>query len=519
MIIIFIFGTTLMYAQENNYCQKTTDTLNRDEAAAYPINGRLRFSFQKVDVTNSEEISIYSFHYDIFNVWRLFPDFFMSIGGYGALSGHRGGFFVGGYGAGYDLRIMRFFDIEAGIFFGGGGGGGAPQGSGLMLQQYIAFQIRVLGMGFHVIGSNINFPDGAIGSRQIAAGCAIPVESWIGLPAAGKSKNYISNFYARHQLRIFISPQMYFPVSDSRKIDNTPLSNSIALIGIGLEYYFTPEWFAALNLHGAFYGNVDGYAQMLAGIGRTLFSTKYFEMAAIMQAGAGGGGAVHTGGGGLIKPSAGIRALLGKNMGLFMNAGYTYAPGGYFKALSLEAGLMRDFSPLTFEASDAGKLIPDYVPLDYWKIVMLNKTFFPAKHSTLKNGTQMENIIQLVGFALYHPITGHLSWTGQGFGAWDGGIGGYAEGLVGFEVNVIPFRGCQRLELSARVSGGAAGGGGTDPGSGLIWESAAGFSYKLSDKNSIILDFGFLDAVKGSLQGIVLRVGVSSGFSIPMASE
>ncbi len=514
IILTCILTATVIHARENNSFQETTLSLNRKEVEAYLIHGRLRFSFQNVKITDNEKMGLYSFHYDLFNVWKLFPGIFLSIGGYGAFTGDRGGFLVGGYGAGYNFKIMKFFGLETGVFFGGGGG--APQGSGLMLQQYIAFQITVLGAGLHIIGSNINFPDGDIGSRQIAAGFVFPIKSWISIPTTTeKTKNYVSKFYAAYPMRILVSPKIYFPGSDSRLITQIPLSTSIGLIGFGMEHYFSPRWFTKFNFHGALYGNVAGYAQILTGIGYSLFSIKKLETVTMMQAGAGGGGAVHTGGGFLIKPSIGIRAPLFKDFGLFFDTGYTYAPGGYFGALSLETGIIREIIPLAFKETDPGKLIPGYVKLDHWKILVLNKTFFPSDQATLKSGIQMESVIQLVGFALYHPITRHLNWTGQAFGAWYGGIGGYAEGLLGFEVHIIPFKNLQRLEFSASMLGGAAGGGVADTGSGIIWETAAGITCNLSNRSSIVLESGFLDAVKGSLQGIVLRFGLAVDFSIP----
>ena len=517
MIMPVILFPVTAHSQEISSAKDNTRVINK-EAIAYPVSGRLRFSFQNVRIANNEIMGLYSFHYDLINVWQLLPGLFFSIGGYGAVTGERGGFFVGGYGAGYNFMIFDIFGLEAGLFFGGGGGGGAPQGSGLMLQQYIAFQIYILGVGFQIMGSNIDFPNGDIGSRQIAVGCVIPIESWVVLPVSPENDN-VNSFYETGPFRMLISPLVYFPRKGSRFTNQAPLSGPVGLIGFGMEYYFRPKWFTKFSFYGAFYGGVDGYAQMLGGLGFAPFSIKGVEMTSIIQAGAGGGGAVQTGGGFLIKPSIGIRAQVWQHYGVFFDFGYTFAPDGLFGAWSVEAGLIRDILPLSFDESDTGKTIPGFIKSDQWKIVVLNKTFLPVNHVTLKSGVPMEMVIHLVGFSLYHPITRHLNWTGQAFGAWYGGIGGYAEGLLGFEVHAAPFRKWQSLKLSASILGGAAGGGGADVGSGIVWEASGGIIYKISNISSIMIKGGFFDAVNESFQGVVIRCGLSIDFSIPVLNN
>lgn len=82
-------------------------------------------------------------------------------------------------------------------------------------------------------------------------------------------------------------------------------------------------------------------------------------------------------------------------------------------------------------------------------------------------------------------------------------------------MHLIPIKSFQKLELSASILGGAAGGGGADTGSGIIWETTAGITYYLSNRGSFIFKSGFLNAVNGSLQGIVLRIGLAVDFSLP----
>lgn len=169
-----------------------------------------------------------------------------------------------------------------------------------------------------------------------------------------------------------------------------------------------PGFFLSIGGYGALTGERRGFFVEGYGAGYNFKVLDFFGFEAGLFFGGGGGGAVHIGSGFLLKPSIGIRTPLWKNYILFMDAGYTYALNGYFGALSLEAGIIRDILPLKFEASDTGRLIPGYVQLDHWKILVLNKSFFPAKNAKLKNGTGMESVIQLAGFALYHPITRHL---------------------------------------------------------------------------------------------------------------
>ena len=86
---------------------------------------------------------------------------------YGAATGERGGFFVGGIEAQHRLALRPGLALATGLFAGGGGGGGAPVGGGLMLRP-AATLLWDIGSTLQagLSWSMVKFPSGQIDSRQ-----------------------------------------------------------------------------------------------------------------------------------------------------------------------------------------------------------------------------------------------------------------------------------------------------------------------------------------------------------------
>gem|GEM_PF-4811440 len=80
-------------------------------AFAYPnsLPDRLRLSFDNIPVDANSNMGLVGVHYDFKKINSTVPDFYLGIGGYGAVTGNYGGFFTGGITAGYHKLLDTGF--------------------------------------------------------------------------------------------------------------------------------------------------------------------------------------------------------------------------------------------------------------------------------------------------------------------------------------------------------------------------------------------------------------------------
>ena len=100
--------------------------------------------------------------FDIGGNWGIGPAV------YGAATGERGGFFVGGVELQRRWPIGDGVWLVTGLYAGGGGGAGAPVGEGLMLRPALTL-LKDLGESLQagVSWSTVRFPNGRISSDQL----------------------------------------------------------------------------------------------------------------------------------------------------------------------------------------------------------------------------------------------------------------------------------------------------------------------------------------------------------------
>ena len=122
---------------------------------------RVRVSFEDIPVSATEDMGTLGVHYDV----KPFSDsdVYMGFGGYGALTGDRGGFFTGGVTLGYHHYIaddaVDGLAIDAGLFAGGGGGAGAFPGGGLMLRSHLMLEQEIGDVALRIGMVNTQFPN------------------------------------------------------------------------------------------------------------------------------------------------------------------------------------------------------------------------------------------------------------------------------------------------------------------------------------------------------------------------
>ena len=86
---------------------------------------------------------------------------------YGAASGQRGGFFVGGLEVQHRIRLGERTGLALGLYAGGGGGGSSPVGGGLMLRPAVTLVQDLGGLQAGLSLSQVRFPSGDIRSTQL----------------------------------------------------------------------------------------------------------------------------------------------------------------------------------------------------------------------------------------------------------------------------------------------------------------------------------------------------------------
>ena len=121
--------------------------------------------------------------------------------------------------------------------------------------------------------------------------------------------------------------------------------------------------------------------------------------------------------------------------------------------------------------------------------------------------------LHLVGFGMDVFVTPQLYLTGQGYGAYAGGAGGFATGFLGGGIESAPL--FDRVRLVAEAVIGAAGGGGVDVGDGLLAQGTAGAELRLSRSWSLRLTGGWVQSLDNSLRSPVIDLGLSYRFALP----
>ena len=496
-------------------------TVTAAETVGRPLPTRVRFSFERVDVRNDERMGLFGLHYDVFRLRSRGASlrtegWYLGFGGYGALTGQRGGFFVGGLGGGHSFALTSHTGIDFGGFLGGGGGRAAAQGDGLLLRGSVALVLRIEGLRIRLERSVIDVPDGPLGGGQIALGLSVDQSPSLAFPASGDGAAADGQPMAMRMRRVALTLFGHAPSPSARRSDGSVLRSAIVGPGIRLDAFIDQRLLLSFDVNGALSGGVDGFAQLLAGLGFEQKIARDLLVAAFLQVGSAGGGGVDTGGGLLVVPSVEFRARLGPRRSLFLGAGHTRAPGGKFRAWTWKGGVALEARSLRFD-DVPGAPLPPFAATERWAVGLTEKIYLTSSGARTKSGQSMAGAIQLIGIGVSTPLLSWLELTGQAFGAFDGGVGGYAEGLLGLEVRRAVVPQLPRLHWVARGLVGAAGGGGMDVGDGAIWEVDAGVRLDTARQGlALAAEGGVVRAFGGAFDAAVLRLSAVFDFALPI---
>ena len=474
-------------------------------------NRTLRFSFEEIDMPDvGEFMGLYSIGaYHHLNSWL-----YGGVTLYGAATGRRGGFFTGGYTLGVEHKFTDNWILDLGGYVGAGGGGAAAQGGGLMIRPHIGLKYDLSWSSLGLNYSYVDFPNGDISSDAIALSVDIPFTSptfnW-----ENDEFTQVDYFGAdlsnvtRHRSHIAARVRAYYPSSDSKTTSGGSFDDSIGLVGVDYSYFLDENWFATFETAGAFSGGVGGYAELLGGIGYRLPLTRDNRLALLpaLTIGGAGGGAVETGGGFVARANLGLEYRLSPDLNIIMDGGYLTAPDGNFDTPYV--GFNLAYVMKTFAQDQKGE------PLTEKNLIQTNKWRFRPAHQWYFDAQRKDSSsrdMQLLGGKIDWFVGEWWYLTGQGLSAYEGGAGGYSEGLWGLGILGPNWNNWQ---IYGEMLIGAGGGGGVDSGSALLYKPSIGLEYKLNDDFSLQTGIGKVISKEGNLDANTLDVSLVWRFGIP----
>ncbi len=462
----------------------------------YTKNITIQTSYENLKISSTEYMGLLGVDY-LFD-YNSFFNYGFSV--YGAVSGDRGGFFVGGVKLEASEPLDNNIYLNQTIFAGGGGGASAGQGGGLMLRGFIGAEYRRKKHSIKVGYSKVKFPNGSIDSSQLSFAISSKFKSLFLSDSFDKTllKNYPLTKSKSYILSTF---QTYHPKS-SKTRSGLPLTKNISLIGVEYGSFFSNEFFSYLESAGAVH-NATGYMEILAGLGYKKELFKNLNFKAKLSLGASGGGRVDSGGGAMAKASFSLDYLPTKRFITSLGVGKLKAYDGEFDAdlVNLSLGIKTNFLSL----GDKKDVDFDKIYTQKFSIKVINQTYFYSKNLTTNNN---KNDIQLMGIGLDWYLTKNLYLSGEAFGAYKGDAGGYAVGMfgLGYEKPIT-----NRLSFVTELHIGASGGGSINS-EGKIIQPMAGFGYNFDKLNSIELMGGKVKSLSSNMNSNLFHISYTHRF-------
>ena len=430
------------------------DTLRSD---SLPTSGML--GFEMLRLPDGERMGLVggSLLFDIGNDWGLGPVV------YGAATGRRGGFFVGGVELQRRWDLGSGFSLATGLFAGGGGGASAPVGGGLMLRPAMTL-LKDLGPSLQagLSVSSVRFPSGQINSTQLGLTLAWRSEFLHFSSADPGSAPASASVPAASRSAGMGFDRMSATVGNFQLNDGS--ARRIRLAGARAERRSGINGFIwGLEAAAAAQGGAAGYLELLgtasysiAPLSQTLPS---WRVGARLTAGTAGGGGLSTGGGLIGKVSASTE--WSPIPGWTLGAEYGAVRGRHaLRGRLAQVWVGVDLEPgLEGRGNPVGRLVRTE-----WIGALQHHT-----RELRNDGTRRS--LDTVGLKLSRYFGEYFYLSGQAHSAFAGGAGAYSVGLVGAGLATSarsPWR------AGAELLVGAAGGGGVQTAGGgiaqgLLW--------------------------------------------------
>jgi hypothetical protein len=435
-----------------------------------------------------------------------------------AVKGERGGFITLGITGGLTYPITTNLSLESDLHIGAGGGHGGYElaGGGLLLRESLGlrYQLPVGSISWGM--SRVDFPNnGVIKSNQMYLGYNLAFNALTKPGYANSGKESISglniNIY-EPRMHEFSIHYRDISVGSGITTNSGEAQEKFGVMGAQWRTYFTPNWFGQIESAGAMRGNRQGYMHILAGGGYRLPITESLFINTALTVGGGGGGSVNTGGGLLWDASLSLQYFLSKRWYVDASASRLWAASTPFESNTYGLNLGYQFGSFA-KADSSNALFNQNFDSHPLRFRFVNQTYTKASENWRNRPDQ--NVSNL-GVQLDYFVEPYLYLTGQGLGAHTGDAGAYMTGLIGAGVRQKITKNTF-VELESLV--GAAGGGGLNTGSGMVYQGNLNFGYQLNQSLSLIGSYGQMKATKGDFHAHVYGLSLAYQFNALSASS
>ena len=486
MVLVFLINIFLMF-----FCLESTAFSND-----IPVNYRLDYLQLRIP-DQSPSLGLVGAHLDIKPI-QTAPWFYLGAGGYGAVRGQNSGFFALGLETGVQKNIKNNLSLETGIFLGTGGGHDLASviGNGGFIETHAGV---LYNFGDFLLGPDLShwqFFSGNIPHNQIMLTLIFPSDIFAKYPEA-LSKNNNKNYFA-------MNINSEFPSNNSRDLSDNPMSDKLGLIGAEFGHYFNHSHqdssYLFLNMNGAVYGNQNGYAEALAGLGYQKYLTNKFSILTQMGAGSAGGGGVDTRGGLIIEPELGLEFDPNISYGIALMSGYLWTPD-LSASSRYQAWVAGVHFKYYFDALDPSSNI--HSGMQAWRVRVGDQWYTDPNRENTNASIQLLTIKLDGFFNTYFYLTGQTSF------AYTGDAAGYFSGMIGPGLQTNSYH---RFRLYGEFLGGAAGGAGLDIGTGFLLEPLVGIRYDLNPSLGFYGSLGDTFSPNHSFSTPTIDFGVSGTF-------
>jgi hypothetical protein len=468
---LYIFGfllTTISYAQ------KETSLSSKE------LKNTLKFDFIPVEMPSEKfpelkpTMGMLGVHYQIpFNQWL-----YGGAGMYAAITGDQGGLFTLGVELGVTKQLYKNLFVDANFHFGGGGGYRYLVNDGAFINPNIGLKYKKKNIAFGVQYSHVNFYSGEIKSNSLSFFIEIPsILRFTDYKNAHKKYtrgSLTDNFWKYPSVKNAqqIRFDYFFPFGGSKKDDDSPLTETLYVLGFEYQKYIQHNMFIFAHTDAIYKGLRSGFMDLFLGAGIEPYQSEYISLFAKLGVGA-AGGRIAPEGGLMIYPSAGIDWRISNHISLSGHGGYYRALAGDLEAYTLGFGIKYRSQNGGIQTISTKK--NDIFITQGITFSIENQSYFDVAKTDDSLGI-LSIDLQLLALQFNYDLTKNLYILGEAGFAYKGRSGGYAHGLVGAGVKTNPFWNT-KINLFAELAGGAAGGAGVDTGEGIVIRPTIGLHY------------------------------------------